>query len=100
MRYVDENTGKILDPSRSVKVWEEGVYCGVSMATHTQWCHERLHKTSAGNYWVEKWGQWEGSRSSGRLVSPEEAARWLLQNDVDENEFPEDLVSFVEGLYA
>jgi hypothetical protein len=81
--------GDILPACRS---WNEARHWDgrnhVSRATGSQWEHERLYRSSKGNYWVESWSQWQGSRPSARWLSQRDAARWLMAQD---HNLPEDL---------
>jgi len=100
MRYRTED-GRILDPERAVKTWREGTRWNgsnhISLATGSQWDHEELHLSPKGTWWIEHWSQWEGRTPSARVVTPEEACRWLLANEYDPEDdgFPEELRKLV-----
>jgi hypothetical protein len=61
------------------------------VATGGQWSHQTLYKSRKGRYWIENTSQWQGSTPSAEWISPQEAARWLLQNGHD---LPEDLEQY------
>ena len=67
--------------------WEEDYWWNghnhCSRATGSQWDHERLYRTSRGR-WVIKWSsQWQGSRTSYRVIDAAGAAEWLIRNGHD-----------------
>lgn len=92
-RYKIENC--IVDTANAVKSWNEDTRWDgnnhISKATGSQWNHETLYKSRKGRYYVEHTSQWQGSASSAEWISPQEATRWLLQN---ERELPEDLEQY------
>jgi hypothetical protein len=84
--------GMIVDTGNAVTVWTETTRWdgnnNVSVVTGSQWDHQRLYKTRRGRYWLEYWGQWQGSKPHAEWIDNHEAARWLLHC---EHELPEDL---------
>jgi hypothetical protein len=84
--------GTIVDTGNSTAHWEEATRWNgnnhISKATGSQWEHQTLYRSKKGRYYVEHTSQWQGSTPHAEWVSPEEAARWLLQND---HELPADL---------
>ncbi|MBN1610854.1 MAG: hypothetical protein JW940_29755 [Polyangiaceae bacterium] len=85
--------GTVVKTENAVQSWDEDRYFDgrndISKATGDQFTHQRLHKSRKGRYWLECWSQWQGSHPHAEWLSPEEAARWLLQNDADG--LPDDL---------
>jgi len=85
--------GTVVDTKNATESWEEETRWdgnnNVSVATGTQWDHEKLHRSRKGRYWIEQWSQWQGRLPSARWVSHQIAAAWLLAN---EHEIPADLV--------
>jgi len=79
--------GTIVDTHRASQSWEESTdWDGkdhISRATGSQWNHQRLHRSRRGRYYLETWSQWQGYRPHAEWISPQEAARWLLQMDED-----------------
>jgi len=51
---------------------------------------QALHKSRKGRYWIERWSQWQGSRSSAEWISKRAAAAWLLMNN---HAVPDDLAA-------
>ena len=85
-----DGSGRWFKSSKAVE-WEEDTRWNgnnhVSLATGSQWEHEKLFRTAGGLYILHHWSQWQGSGESYEEISAEEAAAWLTRN----NEFaPED----------
>lgn len=84
--------GTIVDTDRASATWGEDTYWDgsnmCSLATGSQWAHERLYRSRRGRYYVLCWSQWQGSRERCEWVSEHEAARWLMRNNRD---LPDDL---------
>jgi hypothetical protein len=53
----------------------------VSLATGSQWDHERLYRTAAGKWVLEWWSQYQGRRPRARYIELHEAADWLIRCD-------------------
>ena len=87
--------GKLVDTDKTVQSWDEQTYWDGnnrrSVATGSQWVHERLHKSRKGRYYIERWSQCQGSTPSAEWVTEREATAWLLLNGHD---LPEDLKRF------
>ena len=84
--------GTVIDTSKASASWEENTFWDgnnhCSCATGSQWNHQKLYRSRKGRYYVEHSSQWQGSREHAEWVSREEAARWLLTNEI---ELPTDL---------
>jgi len=84
--------GVIFDTERAAATWEEASdWDGsnhISRATGSQWKHETLHKSAKGRYYVVRSSDYQGSQDEMEILSPREAAAWLLLND---HELPDDL---------
>lgn len=89
--------GTVVKTENATDSWEEETdfdgHNQISRATGSQWNHQTLYRSRKGRYYIEHWSQWQGSRAHAEWVSPQEAARWLLQQDED---LPDDLSQFVE----
>jgi hypothetical protein len=76
--------GRHFDTSKAT-VWEEETRWDgrnhFSLATGSQWDHERLYRTKGGTYVVYSWSQWQGSADLYEIVSTEDAAAWLSRNE-------------------
>jgi hypothetical protein len=94
--------GTVVDTDKASDFWEEGSRWNgsnhISMATGSQWHHQRLHKSRKGRYYVEHSSNYQGTTPHVEWVSPQEACRWLLANehDPESDGFPGDLKSLVE----
>jgi len=84
--------GVIFDTERAAATWEEASDWNgsnhISRATGSQWNHETLHKSAKGRYYVVRSSNIQGSQDEMEILSPREAAAWLLLNDHD---LPDDL---------
>jgi len=91
--------GTVIDTEKAKDFWEEATdWDGrnhISRPTGSQWEHERLYLSARGRYYVESWSQWQGSISSIEVLDSEQAARWLILND-HENDLPEELRSYLD----
>lgn len=84
--------GTILDTARAVTSWkEERDFDGhnrIGRSSGSQWSWQTLMKTRKGRYYIEHTSNWEGTRPHCEWVSPEEACRFLVLNEL---ELPDDL---------
>ena len=84
--------GVIFDTERAAATWEEASDWNgsnhISRATGSQWNHETLHKSAKGRYYKVMSSNVQGSQDEMEILSPREAAAWLLLND---HELPDDL---------
>ncbi len=62
----------------------------ISRATGSQWNHEKLFLSAKGRYYVVRSSNVQGSRDEMEILSPREAAAWLILNDYGDD-LPEDL---------
>ena len=97
-RYRMED-GTVIDTSKASKSWDESTFWDgnnhCSSATGSQWSHQKLYRSRKGRYYIEHTSQWQGSRAHAEWVSREEAARWLLTNEI---ELPEDLANLKDEI--
>lgn len=63
----------------------------IGRASGSQWHAHTLYRSRKGRYYVEHRSSMQGHRDHAEWVSPEEATRWLMQND---HELPEELKHF------
>lgn len=83
MARVSVGSGMWFDPETSVRFDEATRFDGsnhISIATGTQWNHERLYRTRFGRYILHNWSQWQGSREHYEVVSSTRAHAWLVDN--------------------
>lgn len=87
--------GTVVKTENAQMSWEEDTRWDgnnhISVATGSQWSHQKLYKSRKGRYYIEHTSQWQGSRDHAEWVSEQEAARWLLANGED---LPDDLEKF------
>jgi hypothetical protein len=84
--------GTVIDTDKATANWtEERDWDGrnhIGRSSGSQWEYQELYRSRKGRYYVEHSSSWQGSRDHVEWVSPEEAARWLLHNDIA---LPDDL---------
>jgi hypothetical protein len=53
----------------------------ISVATGSQWHHERLYRSRKGAWYLRSWSDWQGSGAPVyEQISAREAADWLVGN--------------------
>lgn len=57
----------------------------ISVATGSQWDHERLFLTAKGAWVLKQWSQWQGSRTTYQRIYESRAVDWLVANGEFEN---------------
>lgn len=91
--------GVIFDTERAAATWEEATDWNgsdlISRATGSRWNHENLHKSAKGRYYVVRSSDYQGSQDEMEILSPREAAAWLILSD---HELPEDLAGLADEL--
>jgi hypothetical protein len=89
--------GTVVDTDNASQSWEEDTRWDgqnhISVATGSQWTHQRLHRSRKGRYYLENWSQWQGSTPNAEWIDDSEAAAWLMAND---REIPDDLKAEAE----
>jgi hypothetical protein len=89
------DSGGIVDTENATKGWKERQrHDGqnwISLATGSQWEHETLYRSRKGRYWKEHRSQYQGSTPYAEWVSNRDALAWLLVNEYDGSEIPEEL---------
>lgn len=94
---MDDNT--VVNTENATAKWnEETTWDGnnhISVATGSQWAHERLYRSRKGRYYVEHWSQWQGTRERAEWVSQHHAAVWLRTNG---HELPDDLAHLADEI--
>ena len=92
--------GTVVETDRATQHWQEDTQWDgnnhISLVTGTQFDHQTLYQTRRGRYYVENTSQWQGRLPSAEWVSLEEATRWLLTNNHDVDDLPEDLAALVD----
>jgi hypothetical protein len=80
------DNGTWFDLSASMRWDEDTRWNGnnhISIATGSQWEHERLYRTRKGKFVLYAWSQWQGSGESWTLIDDGQAHAWLLRNGHD-----------------
>jgi len=95
-RYrMDDHT--IVDTDNATQSWKEDTRWDgnnhISVATGSQWDHQRLYRSRKGRFYVECTSQWQGRLDRAEWISLHQAAAWLLAND---EELPPDLEGVVD----
>jgi hypothetical protein len=90
--------GRFFDADKA-QCFEEGTrFDGnnhVSLATGSQWDHEKLYLTAGGVWVVVPSSQREGRNPEPTIIDADEAARWIVRNEQD---VPEALAKWCKGL--
>jgi hypothetical protein len=91
--------GRIFKTGNCVADWDEDTTWDgrnhISVATGSQWDHEKLYKSAKGTYWMESWSNWQGTVATAEIMSAHDAAVWLATNG---HEIPSDLDSIIADL--
>ena len=84
--------GTVVNTDNATESWDEAQSWDgnnhISVATGSQWSHERLHRSRKGRYYTEHWSNYQGSREYVEWVSNRQAVVWLITNGHD---LPEEL---------
>ena len=91
--------GKLFKTGNALNAWKEGTTWDgrnrISVATGSQWDHERLYKSLKGTYWLESWSDWQGDVATAEIMSKHDAATWIVLNGHD---VPDDLAQIIADL--
>lgn len=91
--------GFVVDTNQAQQQWREDTrwdgHNHVSVATGSQWEHERLCRSKRGRYYLEHWSDYQGVAPWAQWIAREHAARWLLLNNHD---LPPDLAEMADKL--
>ena len=52
----------------------------ISIATGSQWDHERLYRSAKGKWLLRAWSQWQGSSESWTQLDDADAHAWLINH--------------------
>jgi len=53
----------------------------ISLATGSQWDHQKLYYTSGGRWILNEYSQYQGSLETYRQIDLDEAVAWLTSNE-------------------
>lgn len=104
MTRYEMSDGSIVDTDNASDHWNEATRWDgnnhISVATGSQWGHERLYRSRRGRFYINRTSQWQGSVESCEWLSNETAARWLIANEHNEtdDDFPAELKDIVTDL--
>jgi hypothetical protein len=77
--------GAIFDTEKAQSHWSEASDWNgsnhISRATGSQWNHEALYLSAKGCYYVVRSSDFQGSQDEMEILTPREAASWLILND-------------------
>jgi AICAR transformylase/IMP cyclohydrolase PurH len=93
-----DDTGQWFDTDAAEMFEEDSQWNGnnnISLATNSQWNHERLYRTASKTWVLNWWSQMQGSRESWTELSDAEAAIWLVKNN-QESEIVADEIAELE----
>jgi hypothetical protein len=94
--------GTVVDTDKATAHWDEDTFWDghnhISVPTGSQWNHETLYRSVKGRYYLVSTSQWQGSKDSAEWVTNTQAAQWLLENNYEVKDFPEELKSEVEAI--
>ena len=83
MKRITLPDGRWFDESKARQWAEDTNWDGsnhISIATGSQWEHERLYRTASGNWVLHNWSQWQGTSPGYEIITDDAAARWLGRN--------------------
>lgn len=98
-----DNSGAWFDEDKATGFDEKTRWNGsnrISVNTGSQWDHEKLYRTASGRWVLNVWSQWQGSIPSYAEIPDEDAIRWLIVNETDIDEVPEDIRDLVSAGFA
>jgi len=93
-----DGSGRWFKPSAAASYEEDTRWDGhnhISVATGSQWEHERLWRTASGAWVRERWSQWEGTLAIVQQIEAETAYVWLSANG---HELPPEAAAFAAEL--
>ena len=83
-RIALDNGRSWFDADRATKYPETTRWDGsnrISAVTGSQWHHEALYITAGGQWVCNAWSQVQGEGEGYRIITPAEAAEWLILNE-------------------
>ncbi|MFA5478934.1 MAG: hypothetical protein WC337_02840 [Candidatus Muiribacteriota bacterium] len=88
-----DGTGRWFDLNKTVVFNEASEWDGnnwISLATGSQWQHEKLYKTAGNRFILGTWSNYQGVMDTYTEITKEEAARWLSINNHEPDELCKD----------
>lgn len=96
MVALTDGSGKWFDRAAADEIEEGSYHDGsnmISMATGSQWSHERLYRTKNGAWVLHAWSVQDRSVDRYTLIGNEDAAKWLARNELVHPDAMEDIAS-------
>ena len=75
------NTDNATESWKEDKNWDGNNW--ISVATGSQWDHEKLYRSKKGRYYIESTSNYQGRMDSVRWISNRQAVVWLITNGHD-----------------
>ena len=98
---INNQSGRWFDEEKTELFKEKTYHNGhnwISEATGEQFTHEALFITKGGEYILNKYSDYQGSRESYEIISIKEAAEWFAKQSFDIDEIPDALKDDVMGM--
>lgn len=89
MKRVATTDGHWFDVDKAEKFDEATRWDGhnhISIATGSQWNHERLFRTAGAKWILNAWSQYQGTPETYEEIGNDEAAKWLVVNGHEAHE--------------
>jgi len=71
--------------TETAESWDEHTWWDgnnhISAATGSQWNHERLYRTAAGAWVLNRWSQYQGVEDTHEVLEADVAVDWLINNE-------------------
>jgi len=96
-----EKTGRFFDDTKADLYKEGQKHDGrnfISEATGSQWDHEAIYRTKGGVYVLNHYSQYQGTQETYEIISKEEAARWFVKNNYEDENLSEELKKQIADL--
>ena len=61
----------------------------ISVATGSQWEHQRLYYTAGGRWILNSWSQWQGTAESYEEIDEAAAIDWIITQECDTDSLPD-----------
>jgi len=89
--------GTVVDTNRATDTWPEDTRWDgsnyISVPTGSQFESQQLYRSMKGRYYLVHRSQWQGSCDLVEWLSDYAATAWLLENDYETSEIPEELAA-------
>ena len=86
--------GKWFDKDKAEKFNEHTFWDGnnmISMCSGGKFRHQIMYRTKSGKWILHYWSQWQGDNESYQEIDDEEAAKWFMKNEYEDEDIPEDI---------